>query len=124
MGFGTYGALGGVNLGRRLGVKSHADPHTNRQEKTASPSTQAAGVRGSEYAIMSTAKCASLAVGTIVGEFSEVGKCFGYATSVRRDVSANLAAALRSEAETKTQVELSYRLVEDHPRLGLNRPMR
>src|SRR5882757_6568576 len=27
MGFDTYGALGGVNLGRRLGVKSHADPH-------------------------------------------------------------------------------------------------
>jgi glyoxalase family protein len=27
---------------------------------------------------MSTAKCASLADGTIVGEFSEVGKCFGY----------------------------------------------
>jgi hypothetical protein len=26
MGCGTYGALGGVNLGRRLGVKSHADP--------------------------------------------------------------------------------------------------
>jgi len=27
MGFDTYGALGGVNLGRRLGVKSNADPH-------------------------------------------------------------------------------------------------
>jgi len=33
--------------------------------------------RGSDYPIMSTAKCASLTDGTIVGEFSEVGKCFG-----------------------------------------------
>jgi hypothetical protein len=35
-------------------------------------------VRGSEYPIMSTAKCASLADNIIVGGFSEVGKCFGY----------------------------------------------
>jgi hypothetical protein len=33
MGFGTYGALGGVNLGRRLGVKSRADPQTNNLKR-------------------------------------------------------------------------------------------
>ncbi len=34
MGFDTYGALGRVNLGRRLGVKSHADPQSAERTPT------------------------------------------------------------------------------------------
>ena len=54
---------------------SSADPTVRRRRPYQRASRR---VRGSEYPIISTAKCASLADGTIVGEFSEVGKCSGY----------------------------------------------